>query len=734
MNGNPLIDGQCGRSDTRYKSVLVSDIALSVDNKSNWVHYIVDGSFPSLSLSFTTPVDDRGVLYGMSVMLTLNRPTLSLNSQDGVSFVVPDGFSLENIPRGVSIEFIFGKDNKWILAPWGVEDNRTVLVAGYFSSGFTFTSDKQIGIAPDGQWWSYNGSLPFTVPAGTVPSEPNYTNRGDAALRNALAAPDSTVLVGGVEAGDLADAYNQRRVDIRFFGVLFDGSDEGPKLRAALAAGVPLYFPPNKTIVVNFDPASAFDDGGVTRYSRCIAIPSNADLMFGSNFKIKGADGLQNWTRVVVMENVQNIKIHGALFVDGNVQNVGTPNNEHMHCVFMFNVKNTEIDTIHGINARGDNVFIGGSDEITFSDNVRIGSVIGTTAGRKNLVLHMADNLHIEYALLDNSAGGAAVYGGVPDDTDKHCLDLEPDAFTAAKVFRQYIGNLRTFGLGNDFTVGITPAVADAWQLTIGSAYCKQSGAMSGSVKAWLQYGVTINVLGDLQILDCEGVNRPVFLQYAARLNVGGKLKINGSCPNAGESMLFATASGGNTNTPRVRATELDISCTNGGGAILRSCHLKLDVIRLDCPAFGLIVGDNVDMAIHKAITNIDRLISTDTGTTYVMLVDTPVLAAPYVTVGEVLCYDTRGTKASAVFQIDSNNSANFTVGAVTELSGVPLVTWVGSDKYLKTSVQQYVCQGTPEGMIPAPIGSIASRLDGGVGTSFYVKELGVTATGWAAK
>jgi hypothetical protein len=41
---------------------------------------------------------------------------------------------------------------------------------------------------------------------------------------------------------------------------------------------------------------------------------------------------------------------------------------------------------------------------------------------------------------------------------------------------------------------------------------------------------------------------------------------------------------------------------------------------------------------------------------------------------------------------------------------------------------------GSPEGAVTAPIGSIYSRLDGGAGTSFYVKESGTGNTGWVAK
>jgi hypothetical protein len=41
---------------------------------------------------------------------------------------------------------------------------------------------------------------------------------------------------------------------------------------------------------------------------------------------------------------------------------------------------------------------------------------------------------------------------------------------------------------------------------------------------------------------------------------------------------------------------------------------------------------------------------------------------------------------------------------------------------------------GSPEGRIPAKVGATYHRLDGGAGTSFYVKQSGTGPTGWSAK
>jgi hypothetical protein len=43
--------------------------------------------------------------------------------------------------------------------------------------------------------------------------------------------------------------------------------------------------------------------------------------------------------------------------------------------------------------------------------------------------------------------------------------------------------------------------------------------------------------------------------------------------------------------------------------------------------------------------------------------------------------------------------------------------------------------RGSPEGVVPAPVGTLYLRTDGGAGTTLYAKESGGSgASGWAAK
>lgn len=55
-------------------------------------------------------------------------------------------------------------------------------------------------------------------------------------------------------------------------------------------------------------------------------------------------------------------------------------------------------------------------------------------------------------------------------------------------------------------------------------------------------------------------------------------------------------------------------------------------------------------------------------------------------------------------------------------------------DKDVRTTALHLEGNGSPEGAVSAPVGSVFHRLNGGAGTSFYVKESGTGNTGWVAK
>jgi hypothetical protein len=103
---------------------------------------------------------------------------------------------------------------------------------------------------------------------------------------------------------------------------------------------------------------------------------------------------------------------------------------------------------------------------------------------------------------------------------------------------------------------------------------------------------------------------------------------------------------------------------------------------------------------------------------------------------------------ASTVFptKINGNNCGldveltNASGGAAIKLTdstgqaGQITVGGGGSRYYTTPTVFLGSGNGSPEGSIAAPIGSLWTRIDGGAGTTLYVKESGTGNTGWVAK
>jgi len=68
----------------------------------------------------------------------------------------------------------------------------------------------------------------------------------------------------------------------------------------------------------------------------------------------------------------------------------------------------------------------------------------------------------------------------------------------------------------------------------------------------------------------------------------------------------------------------------------------------------------------------------------------------------------------------------------IRDLSGNGIGAEIGNPALNKE--HEFSGNGTPEGVIAAPVGSVYRRMDGGAGTSLYVKESGTGNTGWVGK
>jgi hypothetical protein len=565
----------------------------------------------------------------------------------------------------------------------------------------------------------------------------------------ALASSTGGTLIGILRAGTGAIAETlsswiaNKPLDATSFGVVSDGTtDDGPALRLALAAGIAIGRAvelPKKTtpIVVSYDPASSLG-GGLYGYS--ILVPTGTRLIT-NGATIKAANGITSWNRVVSFQGQSNIDIQGVLRVDANAANRGTPVNEHMHGVFFFNSTDIRIpDGIDSQNAVGDNVYVGGTDNTVGSTRCFIGDVYCKTAGRKNFVVQCSRAFVVGNCIFDNISGGSAV-GGAADGTECHSLDVESDTFTGATPNDIAFGNIVTYGSGNDFTAGVTAVCADNWTITINSmlAYVTPKAG----VKAWEQNGITIKV-NNLTMTGLDLVDETVALRHAARL-VAGSVTLSGSSGGAANKMLSITAVG--SNIPRVDIATLKIDCSLGYGAWIQSSLTKIGHFYAKCPtlqAFWLRGNQNSNL-IRTSLT-IDTFECENTGAAGASQSCWVVTTVgdgdvPRLTIKHEIVRDSRasGSQPTYVGWVANGCAAGASLGTIDNPNPHVRVNLPGSDKYFLSFgaggfPAAYVCTGTPEAMIPAPIGSIAQRTDGGAATSFYVKESGTGNTGWVAK
>ena len=82
----------------------------------------------------------------------------------------------------------------------------------------------------------------------------------------------------------------------------------------------------------------------------------------------------------------------------------------------------------------------------------------------------------------------------------------------------------------------------------------------------------------------------------------------------------------------------------------------------------------------------------------------------------------------------DTNDVLVFGASAGGGTAGTP--PYIATSFHAAADANWKVFQGngSPEGVVIANVGSLYCRIDGGVGTTLYVKEAGVSNTGWVAK
>jgi hypothetical protein len=337
--------------------------------------------------------------------------------------------------------------------------------------------------------------------------------------------------------------------------------------------------------------------------------------------------------------------------------------------------------------------------------------------------------------LTGTSQASLAGQGFIVDQTDKHCLDVEPDAFSGATRNQMRIDYVRARGSGVDFTAGTTFTQANAMVVNFGEI--DMAVVPSPGVPAWVQNAITINV-GVLTINGITAICPTSPIYYAARLNVG-RMVVNGASPTGGYAFLVSQV--GN-NVPRVEIGTIDGVIT-GSGFEVRDSDFEIGNCRVTCSAVTLWARGLSSTAGVEARCIIKRFELDNSGdpvgANYAALLTKTGSNTARLDIDHIVYRDSRATKLARIIYCQTGAANGLSIGRIDNETSVATVAWEGSDKYWRSSgggfgPTQYVCGGTPEAMITARIGSLAYRSDGGAASSIYVKESGTGNTGWVAK
>lgn len=195
---------------------------------------------------------------------TLSNP-LTADSKGYYGFYAPDGvYTLDVSISGTPQLEIQLQDVAALQAQFdGALANAGYIPVGTFSAGCTVSQSN--GVVSDGSaYWRWDGALPKTVTAGSSPlpvGVGGWFLISDGGLRGDLAGASSTVLVGGIEAKDIARKYaefptvgDEDIVTLGFTAALQKALDDAPS---------------NGTV---FIPAGTWDCGTVTLPDKNISV------------------------------------------------------------------------------------------------------------------------------------------------------------------------------------------------------------------------------------------------------------------------------------------------------------------------------------------------------------------------------------------------------------------------------------------------------------------------------
>lgn len=518
-------------------------------------------------------------------------------------------------------------------------------------------------------------------------------------LRSELAAADSDVLVGGVEAGNLAS----RIADVRDFGAVGDGvADDTPAIQSALDSGIGLvYFPTGIYLCTSSLEVSRNTTvfGAAQERTKI-----KSEVVGDSLIKIKN-NGLSFFTlRDITLEgnglSGTSGNGHAINFIDPNIgSGAFTP----QFCV----VENVLIDAFNGLD-----VAKNGVDTIPAQGIIQI-------EGLQNTYRNVT---------IQNCGGGFFL-----DSTQNVTIDMcvvshceEPAAFILnTEVTRIVNSDLINSGSatlplnygGISTHSGCIVSQANEGLLVTGTKVKNTSGK-----------ALVVSALSDGDVFNSNWFSASMLSDvphkaiYAER-SPGLKLINN----------TFAPVSTPFRSSQKYQQVEIINTQTNEQFPSLISGNTFLDVSEFDIEYNIRVAGNNI-VRNMASVSIINNNFGSRAGRSGASTVFNDILIETCAFINGEISHNCHYAAANVTRAVCIEAVGANTTGTEIKNNSFVINTGVISNDYVNIYPTSISSTGSPEGVVTANVGAIYSRTDGGSGTTLYVKESGSGNTGWIAK
>lgn len=574
-----------------------------------------------------------------------------------------------------------------------------------------------------------HATLANHIASTTAHAAANITYSGLVSAANVKAALDALkVAVDAAGGGGGGPSEIMFATGLNPGGLIDDSTALQTHIDAAVAANKMLWVPAGTYLI-------APHAEGVDQV--CLHIRTNSTIYFEPGTKFVLGAEQPDWTRMMHIDNAQNVKLLGAFELDGNWAATAL-GNEHMAGLFIFNSQHVYIENVYSHHHWGDNIFVGGT-LIDPSVDVFIHTCRTLTAGRKNFVIHYVDQLHVVNAIMDNRNGGAPHQGaGYTLGGGIASLDVEPDAFDGSRPFYQRMDYVSITGEGIDMTVGTGFTAASQWVLDIGTLDMRIYQAKA-QFAAIISYGITFRC-DNCYIRNMNPIasNKAIDILYSCVWDVK-----NMYVENYRDWVM--TMGAVSTDVPHINIDRFKIDGrAQAGSRAIQNWGGNLSIGFLQVQNVAGVTYES--LATTEVSTNfVDNVWITNSGSStsaafFLSSFGTGVRSD--LRIGAITVRDTRGaSKVGRIFEYETQAAMdgvmvgnvinpNSVIEQVTSFGNFPIANkLVGGT--LTPAI--YYIEGDPEGLIAAPQGSIAMRKDGGSQTTLYVKEVGSGNTGWVS-